>query len=509
MPQLRRSTHTTSRLRTAPEVAPPDIVTFIKSPKWLNLTISPYQETIIRAYYGMPLDDRMVGIYKKATGRDRYVMRNYRELTVIAGARSGKDSRIGAPIACYEACFGNHHLRLSPGERAMIPVVAQDARAGQIAFRYIAEYLQKTPACANLIETILTNEIALKNGINIFVFPCTQQSLRGWSIPASINDEVAFFASEGSANADVEIQASIIRGMAQFAEHGTPRLVKISTPYLRDGILYDDFKSGYGVDNPDLLVIKATSQEMNPTVVTDKALATFRRSMAANIFRREFEAEWGEQVDAFLSLAIIETVVMKGRHQIAPNLHAHSYIAAVDTCGGRNDAFTLVICHAEIKDGRLQIVQDVMLGWTPQDKTLNFEAVLNEIAAVCQAFGIKDVIGDDYGAEWPVQAFANVGLNFVKAPDKSVAYQELHKLITQSEIDILDNRTMIRELSLLERTYHKGGRVRIDHPSRGRDDHAVCLALAAQATVQMFSVEAADWGSYEGDVVGNMLDSGW
>ena len=161
------------------------------------------------------------------------------------------------------------------------------------------------------------------------------------------------------------------------------------------------------------------------------------------------------------------------------------------------------------RDGRLQIVQDVMLGWTPQDKTLNFEAVLNEITAVCQAFGIKDVIGDDYGAEWPVQAFANVGLNFVKAPDKSVAYQELHKLITQSEIDILDNRTMIRELSLLERTYHKGGRVRIDHPSRGRDDHAVCLALAAQATVQMFSVEAADWGSYEGDVVGNMLDSGW
>ena len=74
-------------------------------------------------------------------------------------------------------------------------------------------------------------------------------------------DELAFFRLEGAADSDVEIQASIRRGMLAFA---STRLVKISTPYMQGGVLYDDFVRAYGQDAPDLLVWRAPSTVMNP-----------------------------------------------------------------------------------------------------------------------------------------------------------------------------------------------------------------------------------------------------
>jgi hypothetical protein len=64
-------------------------------------------------------------------------------------------------------------------------------------------------------------------------------------------DELAFFRLEGQADADVEVQASIRRGMIAFP---STRLVKISTPYMKGGVLFDDFRRGFGQDDPDLLV---------------------------------------------------------------------------------------------------------------------------------------------------------------------------------------------------------------------------------------------------------------
>ena len=95
------------------------------------------------------------------------------------------------------------------------------------------------------------------------VFPCTLRSLRGWSIPVAVLDELAFFRLEGAADSDVEIQASIRRGMINFP---STKLIKISTPYAKSGVLFDDFRRAYGHENPDLLVWRAPSLLMNPSL---------------------------------------------------------------------------------------------------------------------------------------------------------------------------------------------------------------------------------------------------
>src|SRR5258708_16928281 len=184
----------------------PTIIEFVTDPQLLGLSTSPAQRTLLKAIYGLPLDDAEHAIFRACTGRESYSGQPFSEVTVIAGARAGKDSRIAAPIVVYEAVFGGHEHRVARGERAVIPLVAQDARAARIAYGYIRDYLTRSPMLAPLVDgDPLAAEIVLTNGITIMCFPCTLKSLRGWSIPAGVLDELAFFRLEGAADSDVEI----------------------------------------------------------------------------------------------------------------------------------------------------------------------------------------------------------------------------------------------------------------------------------------------------------------
>jgi len=54
-----------------------------------------------------------------------------------------------------------------------------------------------SPLLADMVEEVLSLEVVLSNGLTIACFPCTLRSLRGWSIPAGVMDELAFFRLEG------------------------------------------------------------------------------------------------------------------------------------------------------------------------------------------------------------------------------------------------------------------------------------------------------------------------
>src|SRR5205814_2138043 len=116
----------------------------------------------------------------------------FAELTCICGARGGKDSRILAPVLCYEAVFGGHEKHLHRGERAMIPLVAQDGRAAGISRNYVFSYFRSSPLLQTLIEAERTNELDLTNRTTIATFACTKSSLRGWSSPAAGLNELGF-----------------------------------------------------------------------------------------------------------------------------------------------------------------------------------------------------------------------------------------------------------------------------------------------------------------------------
>ena len=234
---------------------------------------------------------------------------------MLAGARAGKDSRIACPIASYEACFGRHERELTKGERAVIPLVAPTQQQTAIAYGYIRGHFESPLLASRVDGEPLSNEIRLKNRVDVMCFPCMKSKLRGWSIPDGVMDEVAFFRLEGSTDSDVEVQQSIRRGMVNFSR---TKLVKISTPYMKSGILFDDFRNHFGNDSPDILVWRAPSAFMNPSLKQSRL--DRERRLDPQRFAREYEAEFAEDVDQFMPGIWVDSAVIPNRRELPPVL---------------------------------------------------------------------------------------------------------------------------------------------------------------------------------------------
>jgi hypothetical protein len=164
----------------------------------------------------------------------------------------------------------------------------------------------------------------------------------------------------------VEIQASIRRGMLAFER---TRLLKISTPYMKGGVLFEDFKNHYGTGSADVLCWRAPSSLMNPTIRSDRL--DRERRLDPSRFRREYEAEFVDDLEAFLPGAWVDDVIAAGRHE-RPPIDGVSYVGAVDLAGGGADRSVLAIVHAEGEGSEQRIIHDLIKGVRgarPQDRS--------------------------------------------------------------------------------------------------------------------------------------------
>jgi hypothetical protein len=483
-----------------PRDAVPTIVQFVEGREYCGLQISLAQRTLLKAIYGLPFDEDEQDMFCSCTGRTSYTpAEKLSEVTIIAGARSGKDSRIAAPIALYEALYGEYPM--ARGEPVVVPLVAQDGDGSEIAFGYITSYAHR-PRIAAQVDNELSRELWVRNvhaeaalspkereedpeaaRVVIKCFACSAKSIRGWSIPAGVMDEVAFFRVEGGANADEKVQTAIRRGGIAFPRQ---TLVKISTPYLKGGVLWDDIEEFYGEDNAaharaaGALVWRASTTLMNPAITEarlQRERAGKRRSKTARV---EYDAQFAEDVTTFLPQELLDAAVVAERRELAP-VAGVRYVAAVDPSGGGLDAFTLSIVHVDQRGSRPVMVQDVMKGWrAPRGEKIDLDVVVDEIAAVLARYGLYRVLGDRYAGEWPVQAFQKRSVAYLQSErDKSAAYNECEPWVTTGSIELLDQIDLIHEAGLLEKRLKPGGKkATIDHPKGAHDDYPNALALA-------------------------------
>jgi hypothetical protein len=102
-------------------------------------------------------------------------------------------------------------------------------------------------------------------------------------------------------------------------------------------------------------------------------------------------------------------------------------------------------------------------------------------AKLLQDYGVGEVTGDSYSETWVETAFQDQGIVYQRSEmKKSQLYLESLPLFTRGAISIPDHQQLLREVRLLERQTHRGGRDTIDHPKRGSDDYAnaVCGCAA-------------------------------
>ena len=420
----------------------------------------------LKTLFGLLLTQKELALYRQCTGRTASPPRWFPEAWIIVGRRGGK-SFIVALVAVYLACFRDYSKYLARGERGTVMINACDRKQARVIFRYVRALLEGVPMLARLIERVDSKSIDLTNGISIEIHTASFRAVRGYTIVAAINDEIAFWRSDESANPDREILDAQRPAMATIPG---ALLLCIGSAYAQRGVQWEAFRDHHARDESTVLVWRADTRTMNPTVpqrFIDDAYARDPVSAAA-----EYGAQFRTDVSAFLNSDWLDRAVQEGRHELPPQLYA-PYHAFADPSGGGSDAFTLGIAHRE-QDGLL--VLDVLRARRPP---FSPESVVVDYAAILKCYGLHSVTGDKYAAQWVIEAFAKHGIAYRHSErNKSEIYLEAEPLFAQGSVRLPDDRALLTELRQLERRTARGGRDTVDHPPRGHDDLANAAAGA-------------------------------
>jgi hypothetical protein len=427
-------------------------------------------KTFLKALFGLAIEPTELEFFWQHTGRKVAPTKPFSEAFCIAGRRAGK-SRIAALVAVYLALFRDWTKYLAAGEVGWIFIISSDRNQSRNVLNYVKEFL-RLPAFRDLVDKELSSSIRLKNNIEIEVRTASFRSIRGYSILAAILDEVAFFRSEESANPDTEILNALLPGLS------TPEslLLAISTPYAKAGVLWQAFKEFYGRDDPDIpLVMKASTKTMNPLFHDSALKRLFQRDRAAA--RAEYDAEFREDLESYLSLEMLEVVTQANRVMLPPEANV-KYFAFTDPSGGKSDSYTLAIAHREGERVVIDRVEEVLSPLDPKTVTKQFADILKE-------YKILEVTGDRFSSNWCSGTWQENGIRYWDSRwDKSEIYVQFQAIVAMKKVDLLDIDRLRIQFQSLERRVHSGGKDSIDHPPGLHDDLANSCAGVAVLTFQ-------------------------
>jgi hypothetical protein len=421
----------------------------------------------LRALYGLGIDDPDdLRLFRECTELEAAPTEPARESYCICGRRSGK-TFLSAVIAIYQACFMDWQPFLARGEKAYIHLVATDRlQAGQIK-DYISGILRGSPALKGLVKAELKESIELSNRVVIRVSTASLRALRGYGSPAGVLDEFSFFRdSETSANPSAEIITALRPALASFPGSC---LLGISSPYSRSGVLWDAYRRYFGQAGGPL-IWKAASLTMNPTL--DPGLIARAIAEDPQGGRSEWQAEFREDISAFLPTEAVERCVVSGRVEVPP-ISGMDFFAHIDPSGGRQDSMTVAVTFRE-KNGKvvLAAVREARPPFNPAE-------VCREFSAFLKTYRLHSASSDRYAGEWVVAGFAKEGITITPAAlTCSEGYLEFLPLIQSGRVELIDNRRLIGQLAGLERRVRSGGRDLVDHIPGTHDDLAAAVAAA-------------------------------
>jgi hypothetical protein len=374
--------------------------------------------------------------------------------------------------AVYLAAFHSYRQHLSPGERGVVLVIASDRKQARVIFRYIRALLLGVPMLRKLVERETADAFDLNNSTSIEIMAASYRSLRGYTVIAALLDELAFWPTDESANPDVEIIAAIKPAMATIPN---AMMLCASSPYAQRGALFTAFKAHFGRADDPVLIWKAPTRTMNPTVpqsVIDAAMEADPASAAS-----EYGASFRTDVQSYVTRDVVESAVIAGRYEL-PRIEHVRYFAFVDPSGGSSDSMTLAICHMQGTRVIVDAVRERRAPFSP-------DACVKEFSDTLRSWGITRVVGDRYAGEWPREAFRKCGIEYrVADKAKSDLYLSLLPLLNSGRVELLDHKRLVAQLCGLERRTARSGKDSIDHSPGAKDDIANCVAGAAVLAAQ-------------------------
>ena len=438
---------------------------------------------ILKGAFALPLTrEELVAFRALAGGRDPPLKR-VRELFVVGGRRGGKDS-IASLLAVFAAAIEEGHVgKLRPGEQAIVQCLACDRDQSKIVLGYIRSFFEAIPELAGMVTSVTRLGLELESGVNITVATNSYRQVRGRSILFAIFDEVAFWRSEDTVKPDYETYRAVLPSLATLPG---AMLVAISSPYRKAGLLYEKWKQHFGKDSEEVLVIQASSRQLNPTLDASLIERALEDDPAAA--RSEWLGEWRNDIAGYLDVELIESCVDRGV-VVRPPRAGIRYVGFVDSASGvGQDAFALGIAHKDRDAIVLDLAHEVKPPFSPSN-------AIAEICALLKSYGVTSVTGDKYAPGFVAEGFARAGVRYVYSErDRSQIYVECLPLLTSGRARLIDSKKLVTQFVSLERRTSAGGRDRVDHGVNGHDDlcNAAAGALVLAQKPQGMVVTAAD-----------------
>lgn len=302
---------------------------------------------------------------------------------------------------------------------------------------------------AELIDDDSAEIIKLNNRVQIEIHTASFRVTRGYTFAAVLADETAFWRDENSTNPDVEIFRALRPGLSSIP---TAMLLNASSPYRKSGVLHSTFARHFGKDDARVLVWRATTLEMNPSLdkaIIDEAYEDDPQSAAA-----EYGAEFRDDINDFVPREVIDACTVRGRMELMPAAGV-LYRAFVDPSGGTGDSMTLAIAHRQDKIGVLDAIREIRPPFSPQD-------VVQEFASLLRDYRVAEVVGDRYAGEWPREQFRAAGVMYrVSEQPKSEIYRDTLPLLNSRKVELLDVPRLASQFCGLERVQREVAVIRL------------------------------------------------
>lgn len=408
------------------------------------------------------------------------------EVYAISGIRSGKSLHAaGGGVYMGLTCSMQQTSgrSLGPGEIPRVSVISIRKDLAQVTFSHIVGNCLRSPELRKRIIGEPTADAVLLmhpsgRPVEIKVVAGSRAGatlVARWSAGVIFDEAPRMLGQE-----DGVINLDDARSSVRFRLLDGAQIWYVGSPWEPRGPCYDAWKKhhGGGLRTTRILVIKATSSQMNPEHWPESKIKE-AYATDPDIAAIELGAEFASPEATLLPHEIVERAARE-MPAVLPYEDGLTYVAAMDPAT-RSNGWTFVVMTK--KEGRLRVV--LAKEWRSYGEPLRPQVVMEEIAEICREYRIETVLTD----QWSGDALRDFGLQnglFVVqlqlgGREKMAAYMSMVRRLEAGLMELSPTPELLRDLSSIKRrTTSDGFKIVLPLSADGRHaDYAPAVVLAA------------------------------
>ena len=363
-----------------------------------------------------------------------------------------------------------HYALTHPGSQ--IAVVGPSWRQTMIPIAKINGFLAKLPG--RLLGKPQRTIVRLRNGSVIQAFPNSPNHLRGFSLHCVYADEFNFIPNDEEMFDAISFTLATTNG----------KFIASSTPWHTDSVFYRLFyDKAFGHFAKSHVTYRQVLEQGGP--LTADWLEKKRKEYEGDPWRwkREMEAEWAEDVNVWLSQALITSCIdSELQYNSFEALSRGEFYAGLDL--GKYQDYSVLAVVERIEDSSIKLIHMNRFPLrTP------YASVIGYVKTLCDRWQtIRQVLVDMSGVgDYIVEDMKNAGITQTEGvkftiETKQELAQWLKQCMTEKRLKIPYDPDLIAELNIERFELTKDGKIRFSHPEGTNDDRFWSLALAAYAS---------------------------